>query len=213
MYLPRHFTEADPAVLHRLMGRYGFALLVTTVDGEPFASHLPLLVEPGGGEFGSLLGHMARPNPQWRGFSHDAPALAVFSGPHAYVSPSWYASEPAVPTWNYAAVHAHGRPRVVDDHDAALAILERLVAVHEKGRPAPWSLDRVPAEFRDTQLRGIVAFEMPIDRLEGKFKLGQNRPAADRQGAAAGLRATGEALGLEVARMMAEIDGGGDDSP
>ncbi len=209
MYLPRHFAEADPAALHGLMGRYGFALLVTVVDGEPFASHLPLLHQAEGGEFGVLLGHMSRPNPQWRGFADGAPALAVFQGPHAYVSPSWYASGEAVPTWNYTTVHAYGRPRVVDDHGAALAILERLVAIHEEGRPEPWGLDRVTAEFRDTQIRGIVAFEMPIDRLEGKFKLGQNRPAADREGAAAGLRATGEPLGHEVARLMDEWGGGG----
>ena len=209
MYLQRHFAEDDPAVLHAFMGRHGFALLVTTVDGEPFANHLPLLHQAEGGEFGVLLGHMARPNPQWRGFAAGTPALAVFHGPHAYVSPSWYASEPAVPTWNYAVVHAYGTPRVVDDHDATLAILERLVAVHEKGLPEPWSLDRVGAEFRDTQIRGIVAFEMPIDRLEGKFKLSQNKSPADRQGVTKALRATGEALSLAVAGMMDE----GDESP
>ncbi len=209
MYLPRHFAQDDPAVLHAFMGRYGFALLVTTVDGEPFANHLPLLHQAEGGEFGTLLGHMARPNPQWRGFADGAPALAVFHGAHAYVSPSWYASGEAVPTWNYAAVHAYGRPRVVDDHDAALAILERLVAAHEEGRPEPWGLDRVTVEFRDTQIRGIVAFEMPIERLVGKFKLSQNKSTADREGATAGLRATGEALSLEVAGMMEQADGGG----
>ena len=208
MYVPRHFAQDDPAALRALMERYGFALLVTTVDGAPFASHLPLLHRAEGGEFGSLIGHMARPNPQWRGFAHGGPALAVFQGPHAYVSPSWYASAEAVPTWNYTAVHAYGRPRVVDDQGAALAILERLVAVHENGRPEPWGIDRVPADFRDTQVRGIVAFEMPIERLEGKFKLGQNRPAADRQGAARALRASGEPLGLEVARLMDEWGGG-----
>ena len=123
MYLPRHFAEDDTAVLHRLMGRYDVALLVTTVDGAPFASHLPLLVEPGAGPNGTLKGHMSRANPQWRGFAGGGEALAVFQGPHAYVSPSWYAGESVVPTWNYTAVHAYGTPRAIVDHHATLAIL------------------------------------------------------------------------------------------
>jgi transcriptional regulator len=210
MYLPRHFAEGDTAALHQLMGRHDFAVLVTTMDGAPFASHLPLLVEPGAGLHGTILGHMSRANTQWRGFAEGVEALAIFQGPHAYISPSWYASEPAVPTWNYAAVHAYGTPKVIDDHDGALAILERLVAVQEAGRPEPWSLDQVPDDFRDTQMRGITAFEMPITRLEGKFKMGQNKPAADRLGAAAGLRATGDPMATEVAKLL---DDAGDVAP
>ena len=208
MYRPRQFAEADTQNLHALMRAYGFATLVTAGEGAPVASHLPLLIAPEQGAFGTLVGHMARANPQWRGFGNGREALAVFQGAHAYVSPSWYATVPAVPTWNYAAVHAYGAPGVVEDHDAALAILARLVATHEAGLPDPWSIDRLPAEFRDTQVRGIVAFEMPIARLEGNFKLSQNKPHADRRDAAAGLRATGDPLALEVARMMDERAGG-----
>jgi transcriptional regulator len=209
MYLPHHFAEDDTAALRQLMGRHDFALLVTTQDGAPFATHLPLLVEPDTGPHGTILGHMSRANPQWRGFAEGVEALAIFHGPHAYISPSWYADEPAVPTWNYAAVHAYGTPTVIDDHNAALAILERLVTVQEAGRAEPWSLDNVPDDFRDTQMRGITAFEMPIIRLEGKFKMGQNKPAEDRLGAAAGLRATGDPMAAEVAVLME----GGDESP
>ena len=209
MYLPHHFAEDDTAALRQLMGRHDFALLVTTQDGAPFATHLPLLVEPDTGPHGTILGHMSRANPQWRGFAEGVEALAIFHGPHAYISPSWYADEPAVPTWNHAAVHAYGTPTVIDDHNAALAILERLVTVQEAGRAEPWSLDNVPDDFRDTQMRGITAFEMPITRLEGKFKMGQNKPAEDRLGAAAGLRATGDPMAAEVAVLME----GGDESP
>ena len=130
------------------------------------------------------------------------PSSRLRKGTHAYVLPSWHASAQAVPTWNYAAVHAHGAPRVVVDHDAALAIVARLVATHEAGLPGPWSIDGLPAEFRDAQMRGIVVFEMPIARLGGKFKLSQSKPDAGRLGAAAGLRATRDPLALEVARMM-----------
>ncbi len=210
MYLPRHFAEGDTAALHQLMARHDFALLVTSVDGAPFASHLPLMVEPDAGPHGTILGHMSRANTQWRGFTEGCEGLAVFQGPHAYISPSWYASEQIVPTWNYTAVHAYGTPRVIADHAGALAILERLVTVQEAGRAEPWSLDKVEDDFRDTQMRGIVAFEMPITRLEGKFKMGQNKAAADRAAAAAGLRATGDPMAAEVADLM---DDAGDVAP
>ena len=209
MYVPRHFAEDDVPSLHALMAQYGFATLVTVMDSVPFASHLPLLIDGGGGEFGVLIGHMSRANPQWRGFEEGAGALAIFSGPHAYVSPSWYESEQAVPTWNYAAVHAYGAPRVIEDHDAVLAILERLVADNESAMDEPWRIDSQTDAYRDTQMGGIVAFEIPIARLEGKFKLSQNKPEADRLGAAAGLRETGDESAVEMARMM-EARGGGE---
>ena len=202
MYVPRHFSQDHVPTLHGLMARYGFATLVTTRDGAPFASHLPLLVDRECGEFGRLIGHMARANPQWRGFDGETEALAVFQGPHAYISPNWYESEQAVPSWNYAAVHAYGVPRIIEDHDAALAVLEALVAVHEGAGPAAWRIDSQTADYRDSQIRGIVAFEIPITRLEGKFKLSQNKSEADRLGAARGLRDSGDALAAELARMM-----------
>ena len=202
MYVPRHFSEDHLPTLQGLMAQYGFATLVTTRDGAPVASHLPLLVDRECGEFGRLIGHMARANPQWRGFDGKTQALAVFQGPHAYISPRWYESEQAVPTWNYAAVHAYGAPRIIEDHDAALAVLEALVAVHEGAGPAAWRIDSQTADYRDSQIRGIVAFEIPITRLEGKFKLSQNKSEADRLGAARGLRDSGDALAAELARMM-----------
>ncbi len=208
MYVPRHFSEDHVPTLHGFMAQYGFATLVTCKDGIPFASHLPLLIDGGVGEYGVLIGHMSRANPQWRGFGEDVEALAIFLGPHAYVSPNWYPSQQKVPTWNYAAVHAYGTPRILEDHRTVLEVLERLVAENESAMAEPWRIDSQSTEFRDAQMRGIVAFEIPIRRLEGKYKLNQNKPEADRLGAAAGLRATGEPLAQDVARMMEARDEG-----
>lgn len=187
MYVPKAFREDDVARLHGFLGAWSFALLVTDVDGVPVATHLPLVLDDHAGSEARLIGHVARPNPQWRSFDGARQALAIFSGPHAYVSPTWYATAPAVPTWNYAAVHAYGRPRVLERPEATRDAVARLVAIHD---PA-WSLADQPAEFIAGMLRGIVAFEMPIERLEGKLKMSQNRPAADRPGVVRALRARG----------------------
>jgi transcriptional regulator len=189
VYVPSEFRAHDREAVQALVRAHGFATLVTIAEGLPFASHLPLLLDAGRGPEGTLLGHVARANPQWRHFGK-APALAIFAGPHGYVSPSWYATAPAVPTWNYVAVHASGVPRIVDDDAAVQAILARLVATHEAALPAPRPLD-LPPDFAARMRRGIVAFEMPIDRLEGKLKLSQNRSPADQSGVVAGLRAAG----------------------
>src|SRR5688572_11201734 len=138
MYLPRHFHEQDPEQLFALMRQHSFATLVTAgSDGVPFATHLPFLVEPEAAPHGRLCAHMARPNPHWRGFSEDREALVIFQGPHAYVSPTWYATSPQVPTWNYATVHAYGSPRVIEAQDEVLRILRDSAATYEPG-PAPW---------------------------------------------------------------------------
>ncbi len=210
MYRPRHFDIDDQAALARFMRRQGFALLVTVKDGAPFASHIPLFLDggEGGGEDGGrgrLLGHLAKANSQWQAFDGETEALAVFSGPHAYVSPAWYVSEKMVPTWNYVTVHAYGKPKVQDDPAAALEVLERLTSEYESEATGPWSMDTLPGDFIDAQLKGIVAFEMPIGRVEGKFKLSQNRSPEDRDGVIKGLQASGDAGATEVARLMAEI--------
>ncbi len=208
MYVPSHFAETDARTLAALMRDHDFAILVTTANGAPVASHLPLLFDEGRGDHGTIVGHLARANPQWRRFDGSAQALAIFQGPHAYVSPTWYASAAAVPTWNYAVVHVYGAPRVIDDGDGAKAVLERLVAKHEQGRAVPWRLDRLDGKYLAAQLRGIVAFEMPVARIEGKFKLNQNKPAADRRGAIAGLRASADAGSDALADLMMRREGG-----
>lgn len=208
MYVPPHFNVADRQRLIALMQARSFAQLVTVADGEPFASHLPLLWEPEGGPPGSplgrLVGHMARANPQWRHFASGQNALAVFAGPHAYISPSWYDSKAQVPTWNYAAVHAYGAPRVVDDQAAVLALLQKLVGTYESGFDQPWRMDGLPEGHAERMSKAIVAFEMPIARLEGKWKLGQNKSAADRAGTAVALERLGGEDNLAIAALTRE---------
>jgi transcriptional regulator len=150
---------------------------------------------------------VARPNPQWRFFAPDRPVLVVFSGAHTYVSPSWYEQHPSVPTWNYVAVHAYGVPRVVQDPGRVRALLERLVRTFEEGRPDPWRMDSLSDTYIEGMMRGIVAFEIPIDRLEGKAKLSQNRSADDRARVRAQLAAAEEdPLANAVAQLMGERD-------
>lgn len=202
MYVPKHFAESDVAKLHALMRAHAFATLVSWQDGAPFATHVPLLLDAERGPLGTLVGHMARANPHWQSFDARAPALAIFQGPHAYVSPRWCASAANVPSWNYEVVHAGGVPRVQEDHAVVRALLERSAAVFEAGAKEPWSLASVTEKYVAGLQRGIVAFEIPIERLEGKRKLSQNKPAADRAGIAAGLRAEGRAGDVAIAAAM-----------
>ncbi|HWB48392.1 MAG TPA: FMN-binding negative transcriptional regulator [Stellaceae bacterium] len=201
VYLPPHFTETREAVLLAHIERYDFGLLVTAGEGL-IASQVPFLTERRDGRL-YLLGHLARPNPQAATLD-GGEALVIFHGPHAYVSPSWYAAGPAVPTWNYASVHAYGTPRTTTDKDWLRDLLRRLSARHEAREAAPWRMDDQPAAFLDGMLNGIVGFEIAVTRLEGKFKLSQNRPAADRPRIIAALDARGDADSHGVAALMQE---------
>jgi transcriptional regulator len=203
MYVPQAFREDEVPTLRALMRQYSFATLITQHDDGPFASHLPLLVQEGTGPYGTLVGHMARANPQWRHFDTGKEALAIFQGPHAYVSPSWYGTHPSVPTWNYATVHAYGVPQCVDDPEAARALLNELVQTYEAPLPQPWTLER-SGELVDNLIRAIVAFTMPITRFEGKYKLSQNRSLDDQHRVVAALQAQGDPIGSDVALLMRE---------
>ena len=191
MYLPKSFEEDRLPVLHDAIRAAGLATLVTVTAAGPVASHIPMLLDAGSGERGTLLGHIARANPQWRETIAGAPALAIFLGPDAYVSPTWYPSKQAtgkvVPTWNYIAIHAYGPPAFFDDADRLRDVVARLTNRQEAGRPAPWSIADAPSDYIASQLRAIVGVALPIERLEGKWKLSQNRPEADRAGVIAGL--------------------------
>lgn len=178
MYMPRAFAVEDPAPLRELMRRHSFATLITTADGAPFVTHLPLMLEDRG-ERGALVGHVARANPQWRAFDGRAEALAIFAGPHAYVSPSWYEAQPSVPTWNYMVAHVYGAPRILEDEDVVRRHLLALIARFEADQPRPYEPQYEDGWLRG-MMRGIVAFELPIARIEGKFKLSQNRSETDR---------------------------------
>ncbi|MGH8402186.1 MAG: FMN-binding negative transcriptional regulator, partial [Gammaproteobacteria bacterium] len=155
MYTPASFKENDIPRLHELMRRYPFALLLTAHDGEVAATHLPFMVDADRGKHGTLLAHMARANPHWKLFDGQRQALVVFTGAHAYISPSWYESPITVPTWNYAVVHAHGRPEIVKDKVQVRAMLERLVTIHEAYIHPPWSTVQAD-EYVNEQLDYIV---------------------------------------------------------
>lgn len=185
MYRPSAFDVAEVAELHELIRGIGVAHVVTAVPDGFDASFVPLLLEPLG-HLGVLVGHLARPNPQWQACGPNAPALAIFTGPDAYVSPSYYPSKAehgrVVPTWNYVTVHAHGELLVHDDPGWTMALVRRLTDHHESTRPDPWSVDDAPEPFIDAQIRNVVGIELRITRLEGKRKLSQNRPEADIAG-------------------------------
>jgi transcriptional regulator len=207
MYVPKHFEIADRAVLDDFVERHGFATLVSDVDGAPFATHLPLVLDRSQPPRGTLLGHVARANPHWQAFDGKREALAIFHGPHAYVSPSAYLTSPAVPTWNYAVVHAYGIARVVEDDAWVGALVDRLIRTYEAGRAQPWP-GVLPPEFKQKQLRAIVGFEMAITRVEGKFKLNQNRSLEDQRGVVRDLESSAyaeeRALGELMKRRMGD---------
>jgi transcriptional regulator len=200
IYSPAAFQEPDRDALHALIETHGFATLISPDAEDPLITHLPLLVDRGRGPAGTLIGHVARANPHWRRLQERPDALAVFHGPHAYVSPSWYGVHPSVPTWNYAVVHVRGRARLIEDPAGLEALVRRLVETFENGRPAPWRME-LPGDYQQGMLRGIVGFEIEITQLTGKFKLSQNRSPDDRQRVAAGLQG-GRADEQEVAALM-----------
>jgi transcriptional regulator len=187
LYRPAAFASDDQTAIARLLDEHPFATLITAGAGEPQISHLPLLHQSGPAPHGSLIGHMARANPHWSHFGSGA-SLAIFHGPHAYVSPSWYA-QPAtqVPTWNYAVVHVHGRAEIVADRAATLATLQQMVARFEGGRAAPRRLQLEGARL-DAMVGAIVAFRIEIERIDAKFKLSQNKDEEDRRRVASALR-------------------------
>ena len=206
MYLPSAFRQDDLAELHAQMQASPFALLTSAGAAGVQASHLPLLLEPDEGEFGTLYGLFARANPHWRDLQGGAEALAVFSGPDAYISPDWYPAKAehgkVVPTWNYIAVHARGPVELIEEPERLLQIVSRLSDQHESGRERPWAVSDAPREYIDSMLRAIVGFALPIRRLEGKWKLGQNRSAADQAGVRDGLAASTSPGDRELATRM-----------
>jgi transcriptional regulator len=194
MYVPKHFEPQDERLLWSLIDEHSFGTLLTVVDGEPFASHVPFLVDR---DARLLHCHVARANPQWQQVAKAPRVLAIFGGPHGYVSPTWYAEQGGVPTWNYAVVHARGEAVCIDDPEHTRKHVEALAAKHESGRAAPW----VP-DYDVRRLAGIVGLEIRVTKLEGKLKLSQNRSAADRAQVIAQLRASGRDEDAALARLM-----------
>jgi transcriptional regulator len=203
VYLPPAFTEARREVLIAHIERYDFGLLISHGPGGLVASHIPFLVECEGDQL-RLLGHLARPNPQVTELADGDEVLAVFSGPHAYISPGWYASGPAVPTWNYVDVHAYGTLRLIEGVDWLGTVLRRLSDRHEARSAEPWKMQDLPEPYLSGMMKGIIGLDIAVTRLEGKYKLSQNRPAADRPRIAAALEARGDADAIGMASLMRE---------
>lgn len=205
MYIPSQFRIEDLREMHRVITAAPLAHFVTYGADGLTATPLPFLLDPDEGRFGTLYGHLARANPQWRTGTTDE-ALVIFSGPDAYISPGWYATKAltgkVVPTWNYVAVHAYGVAEFFDDAARLRDIVTRLTDVHEAGEGAPWAVSDAPADFVAAQLRAIVGVRVPITRIEGKRKMGQNRNDADRAGVTRGLIERGRAADAEVARLV-----------
>ncbi|MCP3465400.1 MULTISPECIES: FMN-binding negative transcriptional regulator [unclassified Bradyrhizobium] len=205
MYVPPAFRDDDIESIRATIRSARLANLVTATAEGPVATPLPLFLDETEGERGVLYGHLARANPQWCAAPIGA-ALAIFMGPQAYVTPSWYATKQetgkVVPTWNYIAVHAYGPVEFFEESERLLEVVTRLTNLHEAPRTNPWAVGEAPADFIAAQLRGIVGVRIPVSRFEGKRKMSQNRPAADRTGVAAGLAASENPRDREVASLI-----------
>jgi transcriptional regulator len=209
LYIPKHYENDDLAALRALAGAHPLGTWVLVDDGKIVVNHIPFLVEPRGSGFGTLVGHVARANPVWHSLAHAGESVVIFQGPDAYVSPSWYPSKKehgkVVPTWNYAVVHAFGGARAIHEHAWLMALVEKLTQAHESGMPSPWRVADAPADYVARRLDAIVGIEIPVRRIEGKWKVSQNQRPADRFGIAAGLRARPESAAM--ARLMEERSG------
>jgi transcriptional regulator len=207
MYVPSHFAEDRVSVLHDAIRAHGFATLVSMTSDGLIASHLPLMIDPEPAPYGTLIGHFARPNPQAREAIGEA--LAIFHGPEGYITPLYYATKrqtgKVVPTWNYTAIHAYGPLKFLDDRDRKLDIVTRLTDLHEGKHATPWAVSDAPADFTEVMLKGIIGFELTITRLQGKWKMNQNRPEVDRIGVIDGLRADGRPDLADAVAQVADL--------
>lgn len=210
MYIPAAFREDDLPTIQAEMARIQLATLVTQTSGGLVATHLPLMLDPDAGPYGTLYGHVSRLNTQWTDSLSDIEALAIFTASDAYVSPSWYPSKQqtgkVVPTWIYAAIHAYGPVKFIDDAEWLRIVVARLTDKHEADFPQPWKVADAPPDYVDMQLARIVGVELPIARLEGKWKFDQRGTAPDRAGVVAGLEAGATPSNLEAAAVMRQIE-------
>ncbi len=202
MYIPKHFSQDDLPALRELIHHYGFATLISHNDDDFMVSHVPIMLNETMGEHGTLIGHLARANPHWNILATGKSTLAIFHGPHTYISPSWYEHpDRMVPTWNYTVAHVYGTPRVVEDKTKLKPILRALVHQYESGFAIPWTMD-LPEDYLDANLNAIVGFEIAIKRIEGKFKISQNRTGVDQQRVIDALQKQLDPMSREMAKLM-----------
>jgi transcriptional regulator len=206
MYVPKLLEETNLSVLHALVRAHPFGTWVTLVDGGLEANHVPFLLDASRGEFGTLVAHVAKANSVWKRFSATVSSVVAFQGAETYISPSWYPSKhadgKAVPTWNYAVVHAHGIPRAIEDRDWLRAHVGQLTDFHEAHQALPWKVSDAPEDYIERLLQGIVGIEIPISNLVGKWKVSQNRPEADKLGVVAGLLSRSDDSSRKMALLV-----------
>jgi transcriptional regulator len=209
MYIPRHNEEKRVPVMHALMVSQPLGTLVTLGASGLFASHIPMILENDGSQFGVLKGHISRANTQWRDFVPTVDALAIFAGHQHYITPNWYPGTKEhgkeVPTWNYVVVHAYGPLRVIQDEHWLLTNVTKLTDIHEAGSPVPWKVSDAPQDFIKSQLKGIIGLELPIQRLEGKWKVSQNRTESERKGVIEGLTKLNTPESLAMKALVEEL--------
>lgn len=217
MYIQQQFQEKRLEVLHALVKAHPFATLVVQGESGLVVNHIPLLLCAEEGGHDVLRGHIARANPMWRELMPSTEAVAIFQGSDSYITPSWYPSKQvdgkAVPTWNYAVVHVHGVPRVIDDPGWLLAHLREMTDEREAGQASPWSVSDAPAEYIGQLVKAIVGIEIPVTRIVGKWKVSQNRPVADRLGVAAGLQKRADDRSCAMAELVLQHCGGSSTKP
>lgn len=199
MYVPSHFAFTEKPEIVAFMRRFNFAAIVSQVEGLPFATHLPFVVEDTGEGSIRLLAHFAKANPQWKTLEEQT-TLVIFSEPHAYVSPSLYSKELNVPTWNYAAVHAYGRAQLISDDALAFGLLEKQMQAFEDAYLDQWA--RLPEDYKNALVKGIVGVEITVEKLEAKWKVSQNKPEQDRANVTAHLLESEDGAAREIGKMM-----------
>lgn len=206
MYIPKHFEEKDVSVLHALIRSHPLGTWVIQTREGLVVNHVPFLVDATRGEYGTLVGHIARANPIWKSFTKESACVVIFQGPQTYITPSWYPTKQehgkAVPTWNYAVVHAHGTPLSVDESDWMLKHVTALSDLHESERAIPWSVSDAPPDYINNMLKAVIGIEIPISTLVGKWKMSQNRPLSDQLGTVTGLHERGDSNSRQVATLI-----------
>ena len=209
MYIPRHNEEKRVSAMHSLIVSRPLGTLVTLGASGLFASHIPMILEEDGSQFGVLKGHISRANTQWQDFVPSVDALAIFAGHQHYITPNWYPGTrehgKEVPTWNYVVVHAYGPLKIIQDDDWLLTNVEKLTNIHEAASPSPWKVSDAPEDFIKSQLKGIVGLELPIQRLEGKWKVSQNRTERERNGVVNGLAKLNTPESLAMKALVEEV--------
>lgn len=202
MYIPKAFENNDKIKLYDFIKRNSFGILFSQEENGPFATHLPFLIDEKKGGVDVLIGHMAKPNPQWK-YLNNKEVLVIFSGPHAYISPTWYNEDNTVPTWNYIAVHVYGTVRIINEKEEMVELMEKTVNVYESTMPNPWKA-QFDNKFIDGLMNGIVGFEISVNKIEGKWKLNQNHSIKRQQNLVKGLRTSNQYNSEEIARIMEE---------